>query len=68
MSECGRRATLVVTRSVKDTATNVARLRLELTCRKPSGHPGLHEDAEHNESWEERPGGRTTLLRHEDES
>ncbi len=67
MPECGCRAVLTITRNVEGTTTNVVRGRIELTCRKPAGHPGLHHDSEHDESWEGELGRVTPLLRNEDE-
>jgi len=63
---CDQRAVLFVTTSVKDTATNVARRRIELACGLPDGHTGEHHDPQHDERWAGAAGQRQTLLRHED--
>jgi hypothetical protein len=67
MSECGERASLIVTRSVEGTATNIARRRVELRCGLTAGHEGPHRDPAHGEEWAAEPGQRPALLRHEDE-
>jgi hypothetical protein len=67
MSECGQRATLVVTRSIEGTATNVARRRIELCCRLPPAHDGPHYDEANDERWQGKAGERQTLLLHEDD-
>lgn len=67
MSDCDHRAILVITRTVQGTSTSVARSRIELHCRLPTGHAGLHQDPSHRAEWEGGPGHHPTLLRHEDE-
>ena len=67
MKQCSARAILVITRSVKDTATDIARERLELFCGLAQGHAGLHHDVERDEHWEATDHKPTTVLRHEDE-
>jgi len=57
-----------MTRSVEGTTTNVARERVELMCRLPSGHEGKHHDTVRKESWEGETGRITTLLRDESEA
>jgi len=66
--QCKARAVLVITRSVKDTATDIARERLELFCGLSDGHAGLHHDTERDERWEATDHKPTTLLRHEDDA
>jgi len=68
MTECGSKAVLIVTAALEGTATNVARRRVELTCRLPQGHAGEHRDSEENESWLAAPGEVPMILRHEDEA
>lgn len=67
MDLCGHEAVLVITRDVEGTATSVARSRTELTCDKPAGHEGMHAHGASGETWDGKPGIRTTLLRHEGE-
>lgn len=64
---CDQRAVLFVTKSVKDTATNVARRRIELACGLPDGHEGDHHDPVHDERWAGHSPHRQTLLRHEED-
>lgn len=64
---CSQRAVLFVTNSVKDTATNVARRKIELSCGLPDGHDGEHHDPAHGERWEGIAGQKQTLLRHEED-
>jgi hypothetical protein len=65
---CSQRAVLFVTNSVKDTATNVARRKIELACGLPEGHEGEHHDPAHDERWEGSAGQKQTLLRHEEDT
>jgi hypothetical protein len=67
MALCGQKAVLIVTKQVPDTATNVARRRIDLTCNLPAGHPGLHQDTQHGEQWGASSGPVATLFRHEDD-
>ncbi len=67
MSTCGHRAVLVITHTVADTSTNLAKDRIELVCRQPEHHQGPHVDAEQGESWGGEPGRITMLLRDESE-
>jgi hypothetical protein len=67
MAVCGRKAVLIVTQQVPDTATNVARRRIDLTCTLQVGHSGRHHDAEHGEQWDASSGPVATLFRHEDD-
>lgn len=67
MSECGQKAVLVVTQTAVGTSTEVARRRVELCCRLPSGHGESHYDSQQNERWDAPVGKSTMLLRHEDE-
>jgi hypothetical protein len=64
--ECGARATLVITGPVSGTSTHVAKQRIELSCKKPKGHDGLHRDPTHAREWQSEPGKVRTLLDHED--
>jgi hypothetical protein len=67
MALCGRKAVLIVTRQVPDTATNVARRRIDLSCGLPDGHEGQHRDVSEGEQWDGGSGPVTTLFRHEDD-
>jgi hypothetical protein len=67
MADCPARATLIVTKTVTDTATNVARRRLVLSCSLTSGHAGPHRDAEQAEEWTALVDTTPTLVRHEDD-
>lgn len=58
---------LIVTAALEGTATNVARRRVELTCRLPAGHAGEHRDSEESEAWLAALGEMPMILRHEDE-
>jgi hypothetical protein len=68
MTECGSKAVLIVTASLQGTATNVARRRVELTCRLSEGHAGEHRDSEEGETWAAPPGEVPMVLRHEDDA
>lgn len=67
MALCGRKAVLIVTQHIPDTATNVARRRIDLSCGLPSGHEGRHQDLTHHEQWDSGSGSIATLFRHEDD-
>lgn len=67
MADCPARATLIVTQTVSDTATNVARRRLVLSCSLASGHAGPHRDDRQAEQWTALADTTPTLVRHEDE-
>jgi hypothetical protein len=67
MADCGHKAVLIVTKEVPNTATNVARRRIDLRCGLPAGHQGRHRDTEHGEQWDAGSGPVATLFRHEDE-
>ncbi|MFO7178113.1 MAG: hypothetical protein DIU78_005355 [Pseudomonadota bacterium] len=67
MAACNEKAVLIVTRQVPDTATNVARRRIELSCQLTLGHSGPHRDMQHGEEWESTSSPVATLFRHEDE-
>jgi hypothetical protein len=64
---CGEHATLLVTRTVVGTSTNVARQRLVLRCAMPLGHKGPHLDPDHAEQWDAPAGAMPTLLRQEED-
>lgn len=66
MKQCSAEAMLLITKTVKDTSTNIARERIFLRCALEEGHPGAHEDRERNEHWEAAADKRVTVLRHED--
>ncbi len=63
--DCKARAVLIVTRSVAGTTTNVASRRVELHCKKPSGHSGKHADPTEGEEWDCGTHKLETVLRHE---
>jgi hypothetical protein len=67
MALCGRKAVVIVTKQVPDTATNVARRRIDLVCGLPVGHEGRHHDVNHDEKWDAGSGPIATLFRHEDD-
>jgi hypothetical protein len=67
MARCGNKAVLIVTKQVPDTATNVARRRIDLSCGLAPGHPGRHRDVDHGETWDASSGPVATLFRHEDD-
>jgi hypothetical protein len=67
MPTCASQATLVITRSIEGTSTDVVRERVQLQCQLEAGHEGVHRDTRHDESWEAKEGQRPTLLKHEDE-
>ena len=62
---CAHRAVLIITRDVKGTSSNLAAGRTELSCSKPEGHDGQHEDEESGESWDDRGDLLTHILRQE---
>jgi hypothetical protein len=64
MPGCGQTAVLIITMTFDDTATNVARRRIELHCNLEANHTGPHRDLDHGEEWE---SGKALLLRNEDE-
>jgi hypothetical protein len=66
MKQCTGRATLLITRNVKDTSTTIARERIKLACQLMAGHLGPHHDPEKDERWDASPDAPTTLLRQED--
>jgi hypothetical protein len=66
MKQCSARATLVITRSVANTSTNIAKKRLSLGCDLSEGHAGPHHNVESDERWEAPVTNLTTLLRHEE--
>ena len=68
MAECLHQALLIVTTAVPDTSTNIARQRIELTCRLAAGHPGAHRDASQGVEWQGVHGRTTTVLRHEEDT
>lgn len=67
MPSCLQQATLVITRSVDGTSTNVVRERVQLECQLEAGHAGSHRDARRDATWDAASGERPTLLKHEDE-
>lgn len=58
---------LIITRQFPDTASNIARERIELECALGEGHDGPHEDSGRGERWEDRGSPLTHLLRDEEE-
>lgn len=60
------KATLLITRSVTGTSTNIARERVVLRCSLQAGHSGPHHDSTKNEHWEATGDRPTTLLRQEE--
>jgi hypothetical protein len=64
--DCGERAVLMITRTVSGTSTHVAKQRIDLVCKKPKGHDGLHRDPAHEREWKSEPGRVSTILDHED--
>jgi hypothetical protein len=64
---CQHRAVLIITRDVKGTSSNLAAGRTELTCSKPEGHDGFHEDEALGEKWKDRGDVVTHILRAEGE-
>lgn len=65
MSECGKLAVLVITRTVEGTATSLARARVDLCCGLEKGHDGPHHDLSNDERWQ---GDSQTVFRQEDEA
>jgi hypothetical protein len=60
---CPHRATLIFTRDVRGTASNVAAGRLALQCSLDGGHDGQHHDSENDERWDDRGDELTHLFR-----
>lgn len=65
---CPHTAVLIITRAITSTATEVARERIELSCSKPAGHAGAHQDATHDEEWNDRGEQHSHVIRHETET
>ncbi len=65
---CPYRAVLLVTRSIRDTSTSIARERKNLTCSLAKGHSGPHRDLQYEEEWRDDGQPLTHILRHEDET
>ena len=66
MKRCRSRATLLITRTVAGTATNIARERLLLECDLEAEHTGSHYNRNADEHWTSSDTKPVTLLRQED--
>jgi hypothetical protein len=64
---CKHRAIIIVTGDVPGTSSSIAKHRVELGCELEAAHDGPHRSDEHDESWEDRGGPLTHIIRHDGE-
>ena len=64
---CKHQAILIVTRTVRGTASNIAKRRIDLHCQEAAGHSGEHYDPHEDRRWQDKGSEVTHILEHEEE-